>query len=121
MFTKQDCPKCDWTEAYFDQFATEYSTHFVFAIMNVDKNYPTSDIREFVYGESDSMMQFLIVLPDGGTLNRFQKEGDTYEDLKKFLDNAQYLVHLYQKDVMPPKVEEETVEVAVNETVKEEF
>ena len=71
MFTKQDCPKCDWTEAYFDQFATEYSTHFVFAIMNVDKNYPTSDIREFVYGESDSMMQFLIVLPDGGTLNRF--------------------------------------------------
>ncbi len=24
MFTKQNCPKCDWTEAYFDRLAQEF-------------------------------------------------------------------------------------------------
>ena len=44
------------------------------------------------------MLQFLAVLPDGGTINKFQKDGDTYEQLKKFIDSAKYLVNLYRGD-----------------------
>jgi thiol-disulfide isomerase/thioredoxin len=50
MFTKQDCPKCEWNEAYFDRLAKEFANDdFVFGKMDLDKNYPTSDLRQFLY------------------------------------------------------------------------
>ena len=100
MFTKQDCPKCEWNEAYFERLAIEFENDdFVFGKMDLDKNYPTSELREFLYTKEDEpMLQFLAVLPDGGTVNRFQKEGDTYEELKKFIESAKYLVKLYRGD-----------------------
>ena len=42
------------------------------------------------------MLQFIAVLPDGGRINRFQKEDDTYEDLYNFVQNIKYLV-VHQK------------------------
>ena len=46
MFTKQDCPKCEWNEAYFERIAKEYENgDFVFGKMDLDKNYPTSELR----------------------------------------------------------------------------
>jgi thiol-disulfide isomerase/thioredoxin len=108
MFTKQDCPKCEWNEAYFDRLAKEFATDdFVFAKMDLDKNYPTSDLRQFLYnyGSDEPMLQFLAVLPDGGTVNRFQKEAESYEELTKFIESAKYLVNLNK----PRLVEAETV------------
>jgi hypothetical protein len=40
------------------------------------------------------MLQFLAVLPDGGTVNRFQKEAESYEELTKFIESAKYLLNL---------------------------
>ncbi len=64
--------------------------------MDVDQNYPTSDLRQFLYNENEPMLQFLAVLPDGGNIKKFQKESDTYEKLKEFIENVKYLVR-YQK------------------------
>ncbi len=93
MFTKKDCPACDWTEAYFDQLAQEFhGEDFQFAIMNVDENWPTPDLRQFLFREKEPMLQFLAVLPDGGHLKRFEKEKDSYEKIQEFLENIRYLV-----------------------------
>lgn len=40
------------------------------------------------------MLQYSIVLPDGATLKRFQKESESYDDLKQWLEEAQYLISL---------------------------
>jgi hypothetical protein len=65
--------------------------------MDVDQNSPTSDVKQFLTGNSDEpVLQFLAVLPDGGRINRFQKENDTYEDLQGFVQNIKYLV-IHQK------------------------
>jgi hypothetical protein len=49
MFTKDDCHKCEWNEAYFDRLAKEeLNKDFVFAKMDISKNYPTSDLRRFL-------------------------------------------------------------------------
>lgn len=46
MFTKQNCPQCDWTEAYFDRLSAEFGEEdFQFAIMDIDQNSPTYDIK----------------------------------------------------------------------------
>lgn len=73
MFTKQNCPKCEWLEAYFDQLSLEFGSDpdFQFAIMDVDQNSPTSDLKQFLYNDDEPMLQFLAVLPDGGSLKRF--------------------------------------------------
>ena len=44
-FTKDNCPKCDWNEVFFERLAEEERGFFVFAIMNIDKNYVTPDYR----------------------------------------------------------------------------
>jgi thiol-disulfide isomerase/thioredoxin len=99
FFTRQNCPKCEWLEAYFDQLVTEFSSDtnkdkdFQFAIMDVDQNSPTSDLKQFLsVDSSEPLLQFLAVLPDGGTLKRFQKENDSYEKLQEFVENVRYLV-----------------------------
>ena len=97
LFTKQNCAKCEWTEAYFDRLAQEFGGEdFQFAIMDVDENSPTADLRQFLYNENEPMLQFLAVLPDGGNIKKFQKESDTYEKLQEFIENVKYLVR-YQK------------------------
>jgi len=98
MFTKSNCPQCDWTEAYFDRLAAEFGEEdFQFAIMDVDQNSPTSDIKQFLNNPEEPMLQFLAVLPDGGRINRFMKEDDTYEDLQSFISNIKYLVVHHKK------------------------
>lgn len=72
MFTKQNCPQCDWTEAYFDRLSAEFGEEdFQFAIMDVDQNSPTYDIKQFFNSPNDAMLQFLAVLPDGASIKRF--------------------------------------------------
>jgi hypothetical protein len=66
--------------------------------MDVDKNHPTADLKQFLFNDNDGMMlQFLVVLPDGGSVKRFQKERDTYDDLKKFVENTRYLIKHYKE------------------------
>jgi thiol-disulfide isomerase/thioredoxin len=114
LFTKQNCPKCEWTEAYFDRLAQEFgSEDFQFAIMNVDKNYPTSDLRQFLYNENEPMLQFLAVLPDGGQIKKFQKENDTFEKLQEFIENVKYLVR-YQKTEAAGKAEKKAEEEVIS-------
>jgi thiol-disulfide isomerase/thioredoxin len=93
MFTKKECPSCEWTEAYFERLAQEFQgDDFQFALMDVDENQPTPDLRQFLFNPQEPMLQFLAVLPDGGHIKRFQKENDTYEKLSEFVENARYLV-----------------------------
>ena len=114
MFTKQNCPTCEWTEGYFDRLAQEFgSEDFQFAIMNVDKNFPTSDLRQFLYNESEPMLQFLAVLPDGGQIKKFQKESDTFEKLQEFIENVKYLVR-YQKTEAAGKAEKKAEEEVIS-------
>lgn len=59
MFTKADCPRCEWNEAYFDQLSKEFANDdFIFGKMDIDKNYPTADFRQFLYPskEEDPML-----------------------------------------------------------------
>lgn len=42
------------------------------------------------------MLQLLAVLPDGASVKRFYKEGDTYEDLQNFMESFKYLL-LHQR------------------------
>jgi hypothetical protein len=60
--------------------------------MDVDENYPTSDLRKFLYNEDEPMLQILAVLPDGGNIKRFAKENDTYEKIQDFYETVKYLV-----------------------------
>lgn len=117
MFTKQNCPQCDWTEAYFDRLVAEFGEEdFQFAIMDVDQNSPTSDVKQFLSGNADEpVLQFLAVLPDGGRINRFQKENDSYEDLQGFVQNIKYLVVHQKKEAGFYKEQE-----PANETVNQE-
>ena len=64
--------------------------------MNIDKNYVTADYRQFLHEQRENypMLQYSIVLPDGATLKRFQKESESYDDLKQWLEEAQYLISL---------------------------
>ena len=97
MFTKQNCPECDWTEAYFDRLSAEFGEEdFQFAIMDIDHNSPTYEIKQFLNNPNEPMLQFLAVLPDGASIKRFQKESDAYEDLQGFVQNIKYLV-IHQK------------------------
>lgn len=108
FFSKADCPKCEWNEAYFERLAQDDNfKDFVFAKMDIDKNYPTSDYRDFLYNtnEEQPMLQFLAVLPDGGTLNRFQKDNESYDDLVTFLESTKYLLNL-QKTPKAAVIEE---------------
>lgn len=64
--------------------------------MDIDKNQPTHEYNEYLYfQETDAeetspktMLQFIAFLPDGGNIRRFQKEGETYEDIHDFVDRA---------------------------------
>ena len=49
FFTKSDCPKCEWNEAYFEKLAMEeiFNSTFVFARMDIDKNRATPDYEGF--------------------------------------------------------------------------
>ena len=60
--------------------------------MDVEKNYPTSDLRQFLYNEDEPTLQILAVLPDGGQIKKFEKESDTYEKFQEFVENVKYLV-----------------------------
>lgn len=74
MYTKQDCPKCEWNEAYFDTLAQEMgSADFIFAKMDLDKNLPPPEVKQFVLPDNSeaNMLQFLAILPDGGAIKRF--------------------------------------------------
>lgn len=73
MFTKDHCPKCDWDEAFFDKLAAEERGYFLFAKMNIDKNFVTSDYRPHLYDLKDGkpMLQYLAILPDGAQIKRF--------------------------------------------------
>jgi thiol-disulfide isomerase/thioredoxin len=110
MFTKKDCHACDWLEAYFDRVAQEYQgDDFQFAIMDVDENQPTPDLRQFLYNDQEPMLQFLAVLPDGGNIKRFQKENDTYDRLAEFVENVRYLVREQKSQAKPKQVEAEKI------------
>jgi hypothetical protein len=75
--------------------------------MDLSHNYPTSDLRQFLYPtEGEAMMQFLAVLPDGGTVNRFQKDNESYEDLKNFIESAKYVINLTKPKQEAAKSEE---------------
>ena len=57
FFSKQNCPKCEWTEAFFERLAQESGDDdFQFAIMDVDENYPTADLRKFLYNQDEPML-----------------------------------------------------------------
>ena len=57
MFLKQDCPRCAWSEAFFDRlFKLIGNETFIFAKMDIDKNYPTSDLRKHIYPEEGLML-----------------------------------------------------------------
>ncbi len=99
MYTKQDCPKCEWNEAYFDTLAQEMgSADFIFAKMDLDKNLPPPEVKQFVLPDNPeaNMLQFLAILPDGGAIKRFQKEDDSYEEIVKFFESARYLLNIYR-------------------------
>jgi hypothetical protein len=81
--------------------------------MNVEKNYPTSDLRQFLYNENEPMLQFLAVLPDGGHIKKFQKENDTFEKLQEFIENVKYLVR-YQKTEAAGKAEKKAEEEVIS-------
>jgi thiol-disulfide isomerase/thioredoxin len=128
MFTRSNCPQCDWTEAYFDRLAAEFGEEdFQFAIMDVDQNSPTADVKQFLMNPDEPMLQFLAVLPDGGRINRFQKENDTYEDLQSFVQNIKYLVVHYKKEhgfykseITPPEEEEVTTDEVTENSSEEQ-
>lgn len=100
FFTKADCSKCDWNEGYFLKLVEDETLQedFVFAKMDLDKNYPSSDYIKYFYNlpEDEPMLQFLAVLPDGGTLTRFQIEGETFEAIHEFVERVKYLLSLQQ-------------------------
>ena len=66
--------------------------------MDIDKNSPTSDIKQFFTNPNEPMLQFLAVLPDGASIKRFQKENDTQGDLQGFVQNIKYLVSHQKKE-----------------------
>lgn len=51
FFTKANCDKCDWNEAYFEKLLMEeiFNSTFVFARMDIDKNRPTYEFNEYLY------------------------------------------------------------------------
>ena len=57
------------------------------------------------------------MLPDGGTVNRFQKEGESYEDLTNFILSAKYLVNLYKNEHEPAVIPQDE---SANATTKTE-
>lgn len=57
MFTKKDCPQCEWNEAYFERLNEDFADgDFVFAKMDIDNNYPTSDLRQFLYNTKEPQL-----------------------------------------------------------------
>lgn len=94
MFTKDYCPKCDWDEAFFDKLASEERGYFLFAKMNVDKNLVTADYRPHLYDLKDGkpMLQYLVILPDGAQLKRFQKDRETYDEFTQWTETVEYLI-----------------------------
>lgn len=57
------------------------------------------------------------MLPDGGTISRFQKENETYEELLKFIERAKQIIKLYKGEDEPVPTKATTeAETSTNET-----